>query len=144
MRDPNEHFQKKFLEDMENLLEYTGLSKRWLLDERGTLLYGNIEEDKVDEYGDEPFHWEYGVMLIGEDGLDIMEISGYDEGTCEVNYANGGYVPYSLNFNKSGFGVYLNGRELKDIEKGSDAAIFRDAFEGWLDSWYKYFYGEKA
>ena len=129
MRDLNEYFQKKFLEDMENLLEYTGLSK---------------EEDEVDEYGNEPFHWEYGVMLIGEDGLDIMEISGYDEGTCEVNYANGGYVPHSLNFDKSGFNVYLNGRELKDIEKGSDAAIFRDAFEGWLDSWYKYFYGEKA
>lgn len=142
--NPNEYFQKKFLEDMENLLDASGLSGRWLLDEKETFLYGNVEEDKVDENGLEPFHWEYNVALIEKDGLDAMEIGGYDEGTCEVDYFDGGYVPHSLNFNKSGFDVYLNGRELENMEKGSDAAIFRDAFEGWLDSWYEDWYGDKA
>ena len=144
MENPRGYFQQRFLREMQEMLDAAGLSERWILNEKETFIWGLIEEDKVDEFNDEPFYWEYCVQILEKDGLDAMEIYGYDEGTCGVDYFNGGYVPHSLNFNKSGFNVYLNGRELENMKKGSDAAIFRGAFESWLDSWYEDWYGDKA
>jgi hypothetical protein len=136
----SERFQGQFLKDMKDVLDASGLSERWRLDEKDTFIYGS-EEEAVD--GEEPFHWEYGVAVESlENPGESMEIYGYDEGTCSVD-ENGDYIPYTLNFKKEGFGVYSDGQEA-EVEEGSDAAAFRDAFEVWLDFWYEDWYGENA
>ena len=134
--DVNERFQKQFLKDMRDVLEESGLSERWELDEGKSFLYGN---------GGERFQWEYDVILKNkENPNEGLEIYGFDEGKCSIG-RNGEYDPYSLDFKESGFGLYnSDGQELTDFEEGSDEEAFRDAFEAWLDFWYEDWYGERA
>lgn len=141
MGDPNERFQRQFLNDMAVLLKASGLSERWNLNEGETFLYGNVEDEAG---GTEPFHWEYGVLLEAVDGSgESMEIYGYDEGSCGVDY-EGNYEPYSLNFKKSGFNLYGEDGNIVQAPLGSDEAVFTDAFGAWLDFWYKDWYGDDA